>query len=272
MIFVGNFFTIFVFWIHRHKLKRTSFLLINLAVSDLLVGLTDLLSIGTYALPRHIRRLEIETKIMGPSFLAAFSGTSMFFLVIISLERALASIWPLRHRVASTKTCIYSAVIVWLAGITVGALSFLILYGIFHLRYYVLAFSIMIGFSLVTICMSYLVIRTMLNHGDAAIDMARNRQSVEQNTKLSRTMFLVIGASVVFWVPGLAIHCIYYFVPGLFPVYVKYIFTMSQLTNSLVNPIIYSLRILVFRETLKRLKNKIRIRKQSKRYTVNKGA
>ena len=37
IIIVGNAFTIFVFWKHRNRLKRTSFLLINLAVSDLLV-------------------------------------------------------------------------------------------------------------------------------------------------------------------------------------------------------------------------------------------
>ena len=40
-IFTGNFITMIVFWIHRYKLKRTSFLLINLAVADLLAGLTQ---------------------------------------------------------------------------------------------------------------------------------------------------------------------------------------------------------------------------------------
>ena len=58
---------------------------------------------------------------------------------------------------------------------------------------------------------SYLVIRTRLNHTGPAIDIAHNRQSAEQNTKLSKTLFIVIGASVGFWVPGLATHCIYFF-------------------------------------------------------------
>ena len=39
--FTGNFITVIVFWIHRCKLKRTSFLLINLAVADLLAGVTQ---------------------------------------------------------------------------------------------------------------------------------------------------------------------------------------------------------------------------------------
>ena len=268
---IGNAFTVFFFWIHRPKLKRTSFLLINLAVADLLVGLTDILTVGTFALPRENEVLHVNKKSDENIFLvfqAAFSGTSMFFLVLISLERAFALIWPLRHRVTSTRTYIYSAVIVWLAGITLGALLLLVLYDIFQLRYYVVAYSVIIGLSLVTICVSYLSIRTRLNQGPA-VDTADNRQSDEQNRKLSKTLFIMIGASVVFCVPGLVTHCIYYFSPGLFSPFVSYIFTTFRLNNSLVNPIIYSLRMPVFRETLKRLKNKLKIRKQSKRYTVN---
>lgn len=40
-ILIGNIFTIYVFSTHRKRLKRTSSLLINLAVVDLLVGLTE---------------------------------------------------------------------------------------------------------------------------------------------------------------------------------------------------------------------------------------
>ena len=42
MIIIGNRFTIFVFWNQRSGIKRTYFLLINLAVADLLVGITEL--------------------------------------------------------------------------------------------------------------------------------------------------------------------------------------------------------------------------------------
>ena len=42
LIVFGNAFTIFVFWTERSRLKRTYFLLINLAVADLLGGLRNL--------------------------------------------------------------------------------------------------------------------------------------------------------------------------------------------------------------------------------------
>ena len=51
LIFIGNIFTIYVFWRHRTRLKRTSFLLINLAVADLLVELVETIVIGTSKIP-----------------------------------------------------------------------------------------------------------------------------------------------------------------------------------------------------------------------------
>ena len=272
LVFTGNIFTVFVFWIHRNELKRTSLLLINLAVADLLAGLLEIAAIGTFSFPRHTGQGKVSSQTsqgnISISLQSAFSGVSMFFLVLISLERAFALIWPLRHRVTNIKSYIYSVIIVWLAGITIGAFGLIAVYRNLKMAHYMVVYSVIIVLSLVTICVSYLAIRTRLNHKVPAIAAAHNRQSVERNTKLSKTLFIMIGASVVFWVPSLVFFCIHFFSSSL-PGVVNYIFSMLILTNSLVNPIIYSLRMPMFRETLKRLKNKLRIRKQSKNYTVD---
>ena len=274
LVFIGNTFTVFVFWIHRNKLKRTSVLLINLAVADLLVGFTQtVINITLFSLSQHIggRANEISYRNIPnlfPAFIAAFMGVSMFFLALISLERAFALIWPLRHRSTSTKTYMYNVVLVWLAGIIPAALMFLAFYGIVEYVYCLITFSGIIVLCLVTICLSYLAIRKRLNDRGRAIDATHNRQSVEQNKKLSKTIFVVIGASAGFWIPSLVFFCIYYFYAGL-PAFANYIFALLTLGNSLVNPVIYSLRMPVFRETLKRLSSKLRIRKQSKTYIVS---
>ena len=132
LVFLGNLFTIFVFWKHRNRLKRTTFLLINLAVTDLLVGFSQPIVIKTFAFPLQ---LEINTAITRSGIIAAafqgmFSFASLFSLSAISLERAFALVWPLRHRVTSTKVYIYSIVLVWISGISVGALLLLAAYGI----------------------------------------------------------------------------------------------------------------------------------------------
>lgn len=45
LILVGNFFTIYIFWSIRKQLKRASYLLINLAVADIFVGMGAVLYI-----------------------------------------------------------------------------------------------------------------------------------------------------------------------------------------------------------------------------------
>ena len=237
-IFLGNFFTVFVFWIHRHKLKRTSFLLINLAVTDLLVGLTQIAMVGAIAFP-HITAVRKVRNIYSPDistcFQAAFSTASVFFLALISLERAFALMRPLRHRVTSTNTYIYSIVLVWTGAITVGASCLLAVYGILKYRYYMALLSIVIILSLVMVSLSYLAIRTKLTQQGPAINTAHNRQDNERNAKLSRTLFIVIGASVIFWFPGLVVYLIsLFFTPGQHSVIFVFLFsTMLHVTNSL---------------------------------------
>ena len=102
IIIVGNIFTIFVFWKHRYRLKRTFFLLINLAVADLLVGFTELIALGPSDIAGHLEETSFNSAPkanISTAFQVTFSLASVFFLALISLERAYALIWPLRHRV-----------------------------------------------------------------------------------------------------------------------------------------------------------------------------
>ena len=131
LIFMGNLFTIFVFWKHRTKLKRTSFLLINLAVADISAGFTAPIVVGTHLIPEQIRGSNSSSDAgnISTTLQATSSLASVFFLVLISLERAYALIWPLRHRASSTKTYIYSVIFVWIAELSVGVVTMLAAYG-----------------------------------------------------------------------------------------------------------------------------------------------
>ena len=205
------------------------------------------------------------------SFLVIVSGASVFFLVLILLERSFALKRPLRHRVTSTKVYTHGIVIVWLAGIALGALKLLPIYGIFDLKYYVVAYSVIIALSLLLICFSYLSIRKRFCKRNPVLDTGYSRKSVEQNTKLSKTLFIVIGASVALWAPSMSLHNLGLLCEGLFPGFVNYIFGMFHLTNSLINLIIYSLRMPLFRKILQQLKNKLRVPHWwSKNYAVTK--
>ena len=265
IIIAGNIFTIFVFWKHRNRLKRTSFLLINLAVADLLVGFTELMASAPFDLEKPSVN-SAWNKLISAAFHVTFSFSSVFFLTLISLERAYALIWPLRHRVSGTKGYIYSVTFTWVAAISAGTLALLAVYDILDLFHWIAAFSSVLGLCLVTISLSYLAIRTRLNCRVPAIGGAHNRQNEQQKSgKLSRTLFLVIAASLLFWVPSIVVYCIHYRCSTCVPLLVFKIFNLFRLANSLVNLIIYSFRIPMFRETFKRVK----LCKQSKEYTIN---
>ena len=74
----------------------------------------------------------------------------------------------------------------------------------------------------------------------------------------------MITASLVFWIPGIVVNCTYYLCSKCIPLLVLHILNLFHLANSLVNPIIYSFWIPMFRETFKRMK----LCKQSKEYIV----
>ena len=273
VILIANMFTIFVFWIHRKKLKRTFLLVINLAFADLFVGFTGILTvIGAFALQRHtgFNKISYDT-FFGISLIlhATFACISVYFLVLISLERAFALIWPLRHRVASIKVYINSVVIVWLVGTAQGALIFLALNEDIKMEYSEVCGGFLIYFSLGTICVSYLSIRKRLNNRNRYINTTQNRQILEQNIKLSKTFFTVICASVVCLAPSVSFYIVSCFHPALFVGFLKYIFVMLNQSNSLVNPMIYSFRMPIFRKTLKQLKKRIKIPRPSSKYTVS---
>ena len=213
LVFIGNFFTIFVFWKHRTKLKRTSFLLINLAVADLFVGFTAAIVVGTYSIPQQIRGRNSSSDAgkISTAFQPTSSLASVFFLVLISLERAYALIWPLHHRASSTKTYIYSVIFVWIAVLSVGVVTMLAAYGYLNILQLWVALCCIILLALITICISYLAIRKKLTNPEVpAIDNVHNRQNAsEQNTKLSRTLFIVIAVSLGCWIPGILVYPIH---------------------------------------------------------------
>ena len=267
LIFSGNSFTIFVFWKNRGKLKRTSFLLINLAVADLLVGLSQMIMTGGFYIPDSLQtNITSGEDNLKHSLLSSYQLSlpfaSVFFLVLISLERAYALIWPLRHRVASIRGYIYSAIFVWGAAIALQIGNLLMLFfDCSEIDHWMIAVWSIAALSLIVICACYVAIRAKLS-SNRLVSVAIRDNSLEQNKKLSRTLFIVIGASLVCWGSSSVAHFIFHQCFRCFPEPVLYSFYIFHLGNSLVNPVIYSFRFPMFRETLR----KMLLLKTSKRF------
>ena len=119
----------------------------------------------------------------------------------------------------------------------------------FFVTNFVIAYSVVIVLSLFIICLCYLSIRKKLYSPNPAFDKTDSRKRLEQNIKLSKTTFFLIGASIAFWALSTTLYIIKTFVPNLFPRLVTFILFMLHATNSLVNPMIYSFRMVVFKKT-----------------------
>ena len=202
IIIVGNTFAIFVFWTQRCHLKRTYFLLINLAIADFLVGITELTILGTAISQITTDRYAVLRQSQSYPFVAFVllsSITSVYFLALISLERAFAVLWPIRHRIADDGVYIKSIFVVWTIGLCFFALTLLSFhYPGVNKKYVFACTDTCLLISLLVVCISYFKIHNRLRAPSHELDTHSN-QLREQNVRLSKTLFIAIASSLVFW-------------------------------------------------------------------------
>ena len=259
-IIVGNSLAIFVFWTQISQQKRTCLLLLNLAVADLLVGIAEPMVLVTEKLPRMKSGGEQIGHITNPSSALQLlaSSTSVFFLALISLERAYAVIRPMRHRITNIRVYILAITIVWVVGLFMAGLSVSSIYEAAVDEGIVLGtVHVFLLISLLVICVSYLKIRTRLRHTPAEI-ASKSGRSTERNLRVSRTVFLVIAVSLVFWVPAFVMYTVQGFCQKCFNQSVFSVVNAFHLANSMVNPFVYTFRMPLFKDALKRLWRKRR--------------
>ena len=187
------------------------------------------------------------------------SSASMFFLALISLERAFAVLKPLRHRVVSTRVYIYSIVVVWTVGIFIlGLMALSFYYPKLERETVDIVVHFCLFISLLVICASYLKIRTRLSSTAPEVAVVNRRQTAEYNVRLSRTLFVVIALSLLFWLPAFAVYIGRDICKRCFHPYVIWTVNVLHLANSLVNPFVYSFRMPVFKEALEKLSRRRR--------------
>jgi len=256
IIVMGNVFTIFVFWTQRLRLKRTFLLLINLAVADLFVGLGEILVLAANTISNGGNEiLKIETPWW--AFQVFGSSTSLTFLTLISLERVYSVLWPFRHRATSTRAYVYSIVFVWVTGVCMSGVWVLAM--LHNAKLYAAAtYSSAVFISLLVICTSYLTIRSRLQSTvhDPDVDV-RRQPSTEKTLRMSRTFFIVIAVSLVFWLPAFVMFAIKEFCLCFSSVAVWFV-TVLLSVNSMVNPVVYSFRMPIFQDALKKCLRKRR--------------
>ena len=256
-IVILNIITIVVFVKKKRQLQRRStYLIIHLAIVDLLVGavsgpLNIEERIAWFCPLWKIRRMTNWSYHLSFAFVNLFSFTSLTNLIAISLERLHATFCPFRHRFVSKWVYRAIIIVIWLIAIVREvAQIFLWEIGYFEVinAYLYLPFY---AVSLFVICVSYILI-------DIKVRCSRHPQfhsRSKRERKLTGTALIVSLVSLLCLLPGTMYVACIHLSSSCFMMYfhIKMAVVVLFLANSLVNPIIYALRMPGFREGLLQL-------------------
>ena len=248
LIAVGNLFTIVLFAVNRNLRKKNLLLVVNMAFADLMLG-TVSLPMNTYLvggefelwLYRKDTTSEIFYRVLDDVFMQA----SILSAALISVERFYAIHWPLRHRILSTREYYIAISIAWAVAVVVSAILsllpfFVSIKGFLHfwLPYTLSLMFIMVG------C-NFRIWRKFRRGRTFSIQ--QNRAS--QNQRLVKTLLLISILALLSWIPLIVMNTLFVFNSSIiWSVY--YGASFLNFFNSLVNPVIYALRIPDFKRTL----------------------
>ena len=260
-----NLCTIIVFTRNRNLRKHSTYLMINLAVTDMLAGGVAVFFLfywfGVFSnvwrgpLNGHLKDY-IETRL--PNF---FPGMSLLNVAIIALERAYATFRPFKHRVLKKRVYGILIVLIWVC--TALGISVNLKYPDRVVDLYLkIAFS---SFVLLIICVSYSSIVIKVRCGA----QPRHHGAASRERKLTMTLLIVTVASLLVFLPANTFALLLY--SGkfkiAFPVRDHLYCALYVLlhANSLVNPILYAIRMPEYRSTLAALFCKRTVRNRERR-------
>ena len=261
-IILGNILIMAAFAITKSLHKKTYYLLISLAVADLLVG--------AVALPLYIHLIggtgtnwwnvdnHVTHTFTAMDIFTAYA--SIFFLVMIALERLYAVLAPLQH--ANLKSYVYFLVIafVWVLASLLSILSFLREkhIDVANENAFFIFIMIILGLSMLTIIVAYSIIGVVVMQ---SLQSPLNREN-DFEKRLACTLLILSLIFIVSWMPFKVINYIFYFNQKstlscgddqACVSHAVYVTKLLHYANSLANPIVYALRVPDFRKGVRRI-------------------
>ena len=250
-----NLLSIILFIKKRSLRTRAMYLVISLTVADMFVGgFSHLFLFLPLSSICDIAKMNLSLELSGISIFLFhwFPLTSLTNIAVISFDRMHATIRPFRHRLI--KKWVYGVTIagVWVLAAMLSTAISIITLRRGELLYEVYVWQSYCYLCLIVICVSYfsIVVKFLCgahpqHHG------AANRQR-----KLTVTLFIMTIVSLLMWLPY-AVYIFLIFQPSIRKflsfqelVRLEFSLTILFLMNSLVNPIVYTIRMPEFRKAL----------------------
>lgn len=257
LITVGNLLTTVVFLRSRKLRKRRYYLMINLAISDTLVG--------ALAMPLFVVQFGKSVNVWSTSkipgdvslFFDMFAGfASIAFLAMIALERLYATLRPFNYRALKSGWYVLFTIVAWIAAGSIPSLHLLAIK--FPITFYssgspiimIVMWVPFLSAFLLVICVSYVVIWRKVR----TVHRSIKQGVMEKESSLSRICLLVTAMSLVAWLPFVVVNMVFELTRRTsFSFHVFYVAKVLHFANSLLNPVLYVLKIPEFKAGLSSL-------------------
>ena len=149
--------------------------------------------------------------------------------------------------------------IVWAVSLTFFGFTLLSFhYSDFVGEYVFLTFRTFLLISFLIICVSYLSIRTRLRAPPSSELDNHRHGSREDNLRFSKTVFIAIASSLAFWMTAFVVYSTREFCQRCFTPLVFWLVDAMYLVNSMVNPLVYSFGMQIFKDALNKSRRKRR--------------
>ena len=258
VIFLLNAFTLAIYARNRHLRKRSTFLIINLTVADLLVG--TVFGLSPILEPVNPERdLEHKQAFSWQSFVnltlyELFVVASLANISLISLERLHATLFPFRHCLVGKR--VYPTIILcsWSFTLTLSSVIALLYLRASPAFLYVVASYTFLVVLILTLSNAIIISAVKNNPLSPNVGPALSTER-----KLTVTLLIVTVVSFLTILPGfiwtIITHCIIIrskLCPAVFFRMNKSFFAL-YFFNSIVNPLIYAVRMQEFRKAATKL-------------------
>ena len=245
LIIIGNCLSIMIL-LKRRLRKRPHYLLISLAIADFLVGV--------FAMPIYMIIFMSGNKlvtVLAFDYVDMFTGfSSVFTLVLISLERLSAIAQPLRHRLLTSCSYTFALIIPWILAVAVTSSRLLLQSAVITIQQFLSIIILSLSTPLCVMCLAYCVIMR-----EETLRPLRGYRA-RSEARLSKTVCLITGMFILTWMPFQVLVIVIHkcaVCSKSIPVSVVFLIKLLQFSNSVVNFFIYCFRMPVYRRALSAL-------------------
>lgn len=251
LIVAGNLLTIVLFVTNQRLRKKSLFLVINMAVADLMLGAVTL-PLYIYLVGKH--HYQLWSGSISQLFVYCYTiadnismVASLITATFMSCERFYAIYRPFRHRTLSVRAYCIVIIVVW----TLASLDTIFLIANLSKYYFLVWFSIC-TVSIILICGCNIAIRRKFQERIVASSLQQTRDL--QSKRLTKTLLFVSALALFCWLPFASVFSLNVLLDlhDVIPWRCFVAMSFVNVTNAFVNPVVYAYRVPEFRQALAR--------------------